>query len=91
MTQHLDVIDLVSQMKASQECFALATVVRTVSVTAAKAGAKAIIKPDGTIIAGWIGGGCARGAVLKAAKEAMIDGQPRLVSVQPEDLLSIWA
>ena len=43
MTQHLDVIDLVSQMKASQECFALATVVRTVSVTAAKAGAKAII------------------------------------------------
>lgn len=87
MTQHLDVIDLVSQMKASQECFALATVVRTVSVTAAKAGAKAIIKPDGTIIAGWIGGGCARGAVLKAAKESMIDGQPRLVSVQPEDLL----
>ena len=71
MTQHVDVMDLVSRMKAGQECFALATVVRTVSVTAAKAGAKAIIKPDGTIIAGWIGGGCARGAVLKAAKESL--------------------
>ena len=30
------------------EGFVLATVVRTVSVTAAKAGAKAIIRPDGT-------------------------------------------
>ena len=30
----------------------LATVVRTVSVTAAKAGAKAIIRPDGTIVGG---------------------------------------
>jgi xanthine dehydrogenase accessory factor len=84
----LDVMDLVSRMKTEEECFALATVVRTVSVTAAKAGAKAIIKPDGTIIAGWIGGGCARGAVLKAAREALCDGQPRLVSVQPEELLA---
>ena len=66
----------------------LATVVRTVSVTAAKAGAKAIIRPDGTIAAGWIGGGCARGAVLKAAREALADGEPRMVSVQPENLLA---
>ncbi len=66
----------------------LATVVRTVSVTAAKAGAKAIIRPDGTIVAGWIGGGCARGAVLKAAREALADGSPRMVSVQPENLLA---
>jgi xanthine dehydrogenase accessory factor len=36
---------------------------------------------------GWIGGGCARAAVLKAAREAIADGQPRLVSVQPPDLL----
>jgi xanthine dehydrogenase accessory factor len=63
-------------------------VVRTVSVTAAKAGAKAIIRPDGTIVAGWIGGGCARGAVLKAAREALADGAPRMVSVQPENLLA---
>jgi xanthine dehydrogenase accessory factor len=57
-------------------------------VTAAKAGAKAIIRPDGTIVAGWIGGGCARGAVLKAAREALADGVPRMVSVQPENLLA---
>lgn len=88
MTAHVEVMDLVAQMKAAEQTFVLATVVRTVSVTAAKAGAKAIIRPDGTIVAGWIGGGCARGAVLKAAREALADGQPRMVSVQPEDLLA---
>jgi xanthine dehydrogenase accessory factor len=81
-------MDLVAQLKAAEEAFVLATVVRTVSVTAAKAGAKAIIRPDGTIVAGWIGGGCARGAVLKAAQEALADGEPRMVSVQPENLLA---
>lgn len=88
MTAHVEVMDLVAQMKAAEQAFVLATVVRTVSVTAAKAGAKAIIRPDGTIIAGWIGGGCARGAVLKAAREALADGEPRMVSVQPEDMLA---
>ena len=87
MTAHVEVMDLIAQMKAAEQAFVLATVVRTVSVTAAKAGAKAIIRPDGTIVAGWIGGGCARGAVLKAAREALADGEPRMVSVQPEDVL----
>src|SRR6185369_10075909 len=88
MSAHIEVMDLVAQMKSAEQPFVLATVVRTVSVTAAKAGAKAIIRPDGTIVAGWIGGGCARGAVLKAAREALADGEPRMVSVQPEDLLA---
>ncbi len=88
MTAHVEVMDLVAQMKSAERAFVLATVVRTVSVTAAKAGAKAIIAPDGTIVAGWIGGGCARGAVLKAAREALADGVPRMVSVQPQDLLA---
>jgi xanthine dehydrogenase accessory factor len=88
MTAVPEVLDLVAQMKAAEESFVLATVVRTVSVTAAKAGAKAIIRPDGTIVAGWIGGGCAKGAVLKAAREALADGIPRMVSVQPENLLA---
>jgi xanthine dehydrogenase accessory factor len=88
MTAHVEVMDLVAQMKAAEQAFVLATVVRTISVTAAKAGAKAIIRPDGKIVAGWIGGGCARGAVLKAAREALADGEPRMVSVQPENMLA---
>ena len=88
MGAHVEVIDLVAQLKAAEQAFALATVVRTVSVTAAKAGAKAIIRPDGSIAAGWIGGGCARGAVLKAARDALADGEPRMVSVLPENLMA---
>jgi len=88
MGAHVEVMELVAQMKAAEQAFVLATVVRTVSVTAAKAGAKAIIRPDGTIVAGWIGGGCTKGAVLRAAREALADGAPRMVSVQPENLLA---
>jgi xanthine dehydrogenase accessory factor len=83
-----DVLDIISTRKAAGEPFALATVVRTVAATAAKAGAKAVILPDGSISEGWIGGGCARAAVLKAAKDALVDGKSRLVSVQPPDLLA---
>jgi xanthine dehydrogenase accessory factor len=82
-----DILDLISAQKETGEPFALATVVRTVAATAAKAGAKALILPDGTIHEGWIGGGCARAAVLKAAKDALADGRSRLVSVQPPNAL----
>jgi xanthine dehydrogenase accessory factor len=90
MTMHpeADILATISARKASGEPFALATVVRTVASTAAKAGAKAVILPDGMISAGWIGGGCARAAVLKAARDALADGKSRLVSVWPEDVLN---
>jgi xanthine dehydrogenase accessory factor len=83
-----DVLDLVQGLKARGEAFALATVVRTVASTAAKAGAKAVIGADGALTGGWVGGGCARAAVLKAAAAALQDGQPRLLSVQPGDELA---
>lgn len=87
MHRATDILGTISSRKAAGEPFVLATVVRTVAATAAKAGAKAVILPDGTIFEGWIGGGCARAAVLKAAKEALADGRSRLVSVQPPDAL----
>jgi len=87
MSRAPDILDTISTRTAAGEPFALATVVRTVAATAAKAGAKAVILPDGTISEGWIGGGCARAAVLKAARDALADGRPRLVSVQPPDAL----
>lgn len=88
MSRQPSILDHAARLRLAGEPFALATVVRTVAATAAKAGAKAIIRADGSVADGWIGGGCARGAVLKAAKDALADGQPRLVSVQPEELLA---
>ncbi len=52
MMQAREIIDRVSQMKAEGEPFALATVVRTVAATAVKAGAKAVMRADGTVSEG---------------------------------------
>ena len=84
----MGVLEQAALRQAKGQTFALATVVRTVSVTAAKAGAKALIGPDGSIEEGWIGGGCARAAVVKAARQCMLDGQSRLVSIAPKDALA---
>ena len=84
----MGVLEQAALRQAQGQTFALATVVRTVSVTAAKAGAKALIGLDGSIEEGWIGGGCARAAVVKAARQCMADGQSRLVSIAPKDALA---
>lgn len=82
-----DILDLARELQNERVAFALATVVRTIAATAAKAGAKALIASDGSISGGWVGGGCARAAVLRAARAALADGRPRLISVQPESVL----
>lgn len=83
-----DLALLMNRLQGDNQPYVLATVVRTISVTAAKAGAKAVVDPNGEIVAGWIGGGCARVAVVKAAKAAFEDGETRLISIQPADLLA---
>lgn len=77
----------IDRLQAEGRAFALATIVRTVDATSAKPGAKALVLDDGTIVEGWIGGGCARSAVAKAALAALAQGKPQFVSLRPEDLL----
>src|SRR6202046_5423901 len=84
----MGVLEQAALRQGKGQTLALATPVRTVSVTAAKAGAKALIGPDGSIEEGWSGGGCARAAVVKAARQCMADGQSRLVSIAPKDALA---
>lgn len=81
-----DLLDLMSRLRKEAQPYALATVVRTVAATSAKAGAKAVVTADGEIH-GWVGGGCTRGAVRRAALQAMKDGQAHLISVQPQEEL----
>lgn len=83
-----DLAEAATALRARQEPFAFATIVRTAGATAAKPGAKALLSADGTIVQGWLGGGCTRGAVKRAALEALQSGAPQLVSVAPEDLLA---
>jgi xanthine dehydrogenase accessory factor len=81
-----DVTRLAEELKAKGEPFVVATVVRTLASVAAKPGAKAILSADGRM-AGWVGGGCALGAVKQAAQRCLEDGEARLISVMPFDQL----
>ena len=82
-----DLADAAQALRARDEPFAFATIIRTAGATAAKPGAKALIGRDGTILQGWLGGGCTRGAVKRATLRALETGQPQLISVTPEDVL----
>ena len=75
-------LDRAASLKSERKPFALITVVRAVSPTSAKPGAKAIIEADG-VIQGWIGGGCAQPAVIKMAKKVLKEGQARLIRFSP--------
>lgn len=83
-----DLAEAAQELRDKDEPFAFATIVRTAGSTAAKPGAKALLSADGTILQGWLGGGCTRGAVKRAALQALQDGTPQLVSVAPQDLLA---
>ena len=78
------IIERMAQLKEQEEPFVLATVVRTENATSAKAGAKAVIRADGSMT-GWIGGGCTAHATKKAAAEALRDGKARLIRVRPKE------
>lgn len=83
-----DMAKVAEALRAKQEPFAFATIVRTAGSTAAKPGAKALLGADGTILQGWLGGGCTRTAVKNATSLALHDGKPQLVSVTPEERLA---
>lgn len=83
-----DLADAAEALRRKGEPFAFATIVRTAGATAARPGAKALLGADGTILHGFLGGGCTRGAVKRAALAAIESGEPQLVSVAPEDLLA---
>ncbi|SCM66335.1 XdhC family protein [Donghicola eburneus] len=83
-----DLADVAQNLRSRQEPFVFATIVRTAGTTAAKPGAKAILDAHGTILHGFLGGGCTRGAVKRAALAAIESGVPRLISVTPEEQLT---
>ncbi len=74
----LDLLDQIYQLNRAGESFAVATVVRVEKPISAKSGDKGIVKADGSL-EGWIGGGCAQDTVIREAKKAIRDGQPRLL------------
>jgi len=80
-----DIISDIAHRQENGEVFCVATVVRALAATAAKAGSKAVIGADGGIISGFVGGTCVQGAVRSTAQEVLNTGQARLIRVKPAD------
>ncbi len=85
----MNIDDQCEDLRAREEPFVLATVVAYKSPQSAKPGSKAIIKSDGSML-GWIGGGCVQPIVLREAKHALKTGNPRLLTISPDDARDDW-
>ena len=75
-------LEKASQLRAAGQSFVVALVVRYQAPISGKPGDKAIVTEDGKMW-GWIGGGCAQPVVVKEARQALVDGKPRLIRISP--------
>ena len=83
--ERFDIYAKIDDLRQKGEPFCVATVIRTADATSAKAGAKAAVTADGTIL-GHLGGGCVQRAVRTAAERAMEQGgTPQIIRVKPSD------
>ena len=78
-----DLLEQAAVLKEHGKPFVLATVVGCKPPTSAKAGAKAIVQPDGSFY-GWVGGSCAQPLVTQESLKSLQDGQSRLVLLAPD-------
>lgn len=78
-----ELLQLAQELNIALETYAMVTVVRVTPPSSAAPGAQAIVRSDGSLH-GWIGGGCAKSAVVGAALEAMRLGVPKLVLISNE-------
>ncbi len=78
-----DLLTLASSLAARDERFALVTVVRREPPSSARVGDVALVTEAGDYY-GWAGGGCTRTTVLREARRAIADGEPRLLSLSPD-------
>jgi len=78
------VLDEMSELARRGQAYALATVVWRQGPSSSQQGSRAIITADGDLH-GWIGGACAEPAVIREARQAMADGQARLLLLGAPD------
>lgn len=75
-------LETAQRLQQQQQSYVLVTVLRVTPPTSGKPGDKAVVDAEG-VIHGWIGGGCAQPAVIKTARLALEDGQPRTIRISP--------
>ena len=80
-----DVLSVAAGLAADRTPFALCIVVEAKGSTSARAGAKAVFDSEGTVLCGWVGGGCAESTIAHAAIEALETETPQIVDVDLDD------
>src|SRR3569623_2934176 len=80
-----EIFDVVIELRARREPFAVATVIETAGSASAKTGATAVIGHDGRVVAGWVGGGCAESTACHTALECMRSGETRVLDIDLND------
>lgn len=74
-----------SELASRRESYVIATVVRVEGSSSARRGSKAIIDASGRLLIGWVGGGCAEGAVRAEALKALETEASRMITVDMSD------
>lgn len=77
MSELHEVLDAIDQAAARDEPMALATIVATRGSTYRRAGARLLVRADGTYV-GNLSGGCLEGEIVRVGREVMATGEPRM-------------
>jgi len=77
-----ELLELAAALAGRGEPFALATVIARSPPISAQVGDAALITADGGFH-GWVGGSCTRPTAIAQALEALADGRPRLIALDP--------
>ncbi|HKI05834.1 MAG TPA: XdhC family protein [Thermoanaerobaculia bacterium] len=78
-----ELLRLAADLAQREEPFVLAVVVRRQPASSSQAGDMALITAAG-VFHGWLGGSCTQPTVVREARRALAEGQPRLVALAPD-------
>lgn len=80
-----DILDVMMEMRAKGQPYAVATVVETKGSASAKTGSKAVIDREGRVVAGWVGGGCAESSACEEALSCIESGNTSVIDIDLDD------
>ena len=78
-----ELLRMAADLAQREEPFVLAVVVRRQPASSSQAGDMALITAAG-VFHGWLGGSCTQPTVVREARRALAEGQPRLVAQAPD-------
>lgn len=78
------VFDTARRFQQAGTPYALVSVIKALAPASARPGDKAVVTAEGDLH-GWVGGGCAQPAVLRTVRQALGDGQARVIRIAPSE------